>query len=289
MTEIKDIGIYFDDFFNDCFDAIKKEHNFQSLTESNKPNNAFRKGIYITPVNHINNEYHFNLLRCSSNFDGPTDNFRETDKYIVDKLNKVAKEHYNGPAQFNHILAQIYENTKIEQDNNVKEKKASIKAHSDKTKDMPINGLMAFCTFYDREVSNIEEMTSIQFKLKDCVADNNLTKKVDIVLKPNSVLIIPLLTNRLYTHEIKPSKLNIDRIPTRMGYVVRCSKTKAVYKDNKTFIIDGDGEHELQPITDEMMTHIKTLYYKENMTADVIHYGNVYTSLNNGDYLCPLI
>ena len=121
------------------------------------------------------------------------------------------------------------------------------------------------------------------------IHNNNMTKKVDIILKPNSVLIIPLLTNRLYTHEIKPSKLPIERMPTRMGYVVRCSKTKAVYKDNKTFIIDNDGEHELQPMTDEKMTHIKTLYYKENMTADVIHYGNIYTSMNNGDYMRPLL
>ena len=28
--------------------------------------------------------------------------------------------------------------------------KAKIKAHADKTKDMPVNGLMAFVTFYDK-------------------------------------------------------------------------------------------------------------------------------------------
>lgn len=203
----------------------------------------------------------------------------------MNKLNIVAQEHYANSAKFNHILAQIYENTRIA---NNKEKKASIKAHSDKTKDMPLNGLMAFCTFYDRKVTNTDEMTTIQFKLKDQVTYTELEKKVDIILKPNSVLIIPLQTNRLYTHEIKPSKLSINMIPTRMGYVVRCSKTRAVYKDDKTFIVNEDGEHEMTPLTDDMMNHIKALYYKENTTVDVIEYGNVYTSLNNGDYLCPL-
>ena len=51
------------------------------------------------------------------------------------------------PASLNHVLAQIYYNKSATEDQ--KQTKAKIKAHSDKTKDMPTNGLMAFCTFYD--------------------------------------------------------------------------------------------------------------------------------------------
>jgi hypothetical protein len=46
--------------------------------------------------------------------------------------------------------------------------------------------------------------------------------------------------NRLYTHEISPSHLPMDLIPLRLGYVIRCSKTKAIYKDNKTYIFNND-------------------------------------------------
>jgi len=59
-------------------------------------------------------------------------------------------------------------------------------------------------------------------------------------LYPNSVFIMSLEMNRLYTHEISPSHLPMDLIPLRLGYVIRCSKTKAIYKDNKTYIINND-------------------------------------------------
>jgi hypothetical protein len=36
--------------FNDIFEKISNQHTFQTLTESNKPNNAFRTGLNITNV-----------------------------------------------------------------------------------------------------------------------------------------------------------------------------------------------------------------------------------------------
>ncbi len=44
------------------------------------------------------------------------------------------------------MLAQTYHNSTTEDG---KQKKARISRHSDKTKDMPSNSVMAFCTFYD--------------------------------------------------------------------------------------------------------------------------------------------
>ena len=45
----------------------------------------------------------------------------------------------------NHVLAQIYQNTTVRE----VPKKACIPAHSDKTKDMPMEDeLIAFCTLY---------------------------------------------------------------------------------------------------------------------------------------------
>lgn len=64
----------------------------------------------------------------------------------------------------------------------------------------------------------------------------------DITLYPNSVFVMSLDMNRLYTHEIIPSILPIDRIPTRMGYVIRCSKTNAIFKNEQTYIINENNE-----------------------------------------------
>lgn len=321
-------GIYFRNYFDsvDYFDLIKNEHKFQSLTESNKPSNALRKGIYITKVNKNNNEIKFNLLRCSTNLGGSTDNFRKTDDLIINSLNTISENYFGEIIEFNHVLAQIYENYKAnslyiffmtilnyiwmllfkKQFYSMKntQKKAKIKAHSDKTKDMPSNGLIAFCTFYksfdNKEIKKSENdpfdycykngsvLTCLHFKLKKTVKED-LVKEFTVKLYPNSVFVIPLSTNRLYTHEIKPSTLPIDKIPVRMGYVVRCSKTKAVYKNNQTYI-DNNGKYiKLENGNVNDIKKIRDLYFKENTTDEVIDYGNVYFSMNSGDYKKPIV
>ena len=303
---INNVGIYIKNLFGekDYFNLLKKEHEFQTLTESNKETNAFRKGIYLTNVERIyenSDDLQFNLLRCSSNLDGPTDNFRDTDNEIINKVNGLAKSFFKNPAELNHVLAQIYENKKDEN------KKAKIKEHSDKTKDMPVNGLMAFCTFYDNDELKISEksghafkgvtlLTRLRFRLKDCVNNSTLVKQFDIILYPNSVFMMPLSTNRLYTHEILPSTMPANKLPTRMGYVIRCSKTKAVYSNGNVFIktdsnpiIDGSNTIKLvEPYTNGI-SKLKKLYYDENTTADIIDYGVFNFSLNKGDYMKPLL
>ena len=49
---INNVGVYFRNFFDDkdYFSLLSKEHEFQDLTESNKPGISYRKGIYITKV-----------------------------------------------------------------------------------------------------------------------------------------------------------------------------------------------------------------------------------------------
>lgn len=291
---IHNVGVYFPKLFNpdkDYFNLIQNEHQFQTLTESNKQSNAFRSGLYLTNIQEQNNELHFNLLRCSSNFSGPTDNFRDTDHEIVNQINCIAEQFYEQKTNFNHVLAQIYENKKIDQI----EKKAKIKEHSDKTKDMPKNGLIAFCTFYKDfmnkkfDVNGTSVLTKLRFRLKKTITDSELVKSFDVVLYPNSVFMISLSTNRLYTHEIIPSVLPIDRIPVRMGYVIRCSKTKAVYKDDKTYMYQNDDCVLLEEPTDDKIKELKDLYYQENTTHDMVYYNNFNFSLNKGDYTKPLI
>lgn len=309
---INNVGVYFRNLFgsSDYFNLLEKAHCFQSLTESNKPGSSYRKGIYITDV--VNNDDHikFNLLRCSTNLDGPTDAIKQVDNEIITTVNNITNNFFENNAKLNHVLAQIYENTKYGGFNKNSEKKAKIKSHSDKTKDMPRNGLMAFCTFYNGfdELANVgvkksktnlydycykdeTVLTKLRFKLKNIVKEkdshNNYIDKFDLVLYPNSVFIMSLNMNRLYTHEIAPSSLSVDKLPTRMGYVIRCSKTKAVYKNNQTYIDENGTYIKLEKPTDDDIKKLKDIYHKENTSDELIDYGSIYYSLNEGDYVEP--
>lgn len=304
-------GVFFRHFFNtgkNYYNSITDEHEFQLLTQSNKPQMALRKGIYLTKVEENKEELEFKLLRCSTNFRGPTDNFRDTDNEIIDKVNNISKYFYKNHVKLNHVLAQTYHNSTVLNGDRKKERKAKIKEHSDKTKDMPKDAIMAFCSFYKdyRNWNNYKKssidpydycynkktsiLTKLRFRLKKEVTDETMQKKFDIILYPNSVFLMSLLTNRLYTHEIIPSNLPIDKIPTRMGYVIRCSNTNAVYKDDQTYIIKNNIYHKLKEQTEDGVKELKELYVKENRTIEMVDYEDkFFFSLNDGDYTRPII
>ena len=303
---VNGVGIYYRRFFDpslDYFDRISKEHVFQSLTESTKPGKAYRTGIYLTPIDRVGEELHFRLLRCSTNFSGSTENFRANDRQIVDALNLEAASIFQDHAPLNHVLAQIYPNTPATDTH--KQTKAKIKTHADKTKDMPENGIMAFCTFYDRldklqpldrnafdyGDNGISGLTKLKFRLKTTVAERpecTLPERFAVTLYPNSVFFMPLSTNRLYTHEIQPSGLDAQKLPTRLGYVVRCSNTEAVYKNGQTFLKLNGKAIELEPPTPEGMVELRKLYAEENLTDAFIDYDNkFFFSMNQGDYTAP--
>ncbi|MBO2463515.1 hypothetical protein [Actinomadura violacea] len=299
-------GVHYRRFFDlgsDHFNRIRAEHAFQSLTESTKPGTAHRKGIYLTPVTRNGDELHFRLLRCSTNLSGPTEGFRPTDTRIVEALNREAAAVFRNQAPLNHVLAQIYHNTPATDER--KQSKAKISAHADKTKDMPVNGIMAFCTFYegldklqplaedafDHGVKGISGLTKLHFRLKEPTGERDggaLPPQFTVTLYPGSVFFMPLSTNRLYTHEIRPSALDAGLLPTRMGYVVRCSSAEAVHKNGRTFLkADGDLVR-LEPPTPEGMNELRRLYAEENRTSSFIDYGDAFFfSMNTGDYVAP--
>lgn len=300
------VGVYYRRFFDldfDHFNRICTEHAFQSLTESTKPGTAHRTGIYLTPVKQDGEDLHFRLLRCSTNLSGPTENFRSNDTRIVDALNQEAAFIFQNQAPLNHVLAQIYHNTPAADAQ--KQSKAKISAHADKTKDMPVNGIMAFCTFYDKldklrpltkdafdyGYKGISGLTKLHFRLKESVVErpgNTLPLQFTLTLYPNSVFFMPLSTNRLYTHEIRSSTLDAELLPTRLGYVVRCSSAEAVHKNGHTFL-EMDGKLvQLVPPTPEGMNELRTFYAEENKSHAFINYGDKFHfSMNTGDYIAP--
>lgn len=306
---IAGVGVFYRRFFAPSVDYFKQvcdEHTFQALTESNKPSKAQRSGIYLTPVTRdgASSDLNFRLLRCSTNLSGPTENFGPTDHDIVDALNHEAEGIFENYAALNHVLAQVYKNTPATSEQ--KQTKAKISSHADKTKDMPDNGIMAFCTFYnglekldtmshdafDYGYKKTSGLTRLRFRLKRTVTQdpaNPLPEIFTITLYPGSVFFMPLSTNRLYTHEIKPSGLDAERLPTRLGYVVRCSSTEAVHSDGHTYLKQRGELTKLQPATPEGVAELRSLYVEENNTHGVIDYaGKFLFSMNEGDYTAPI-
>lgn len=298
------VGVYFRRFFDptdDYFARVTGEHTFQSLTESTKPGAAHRTGIYLTPVHKVGNTLHFRLLRCSTNLSGPTENFRATDRHIVDALNQEAALVFEGAAPLNHVLAQVYPNAPAE--GATKQTKAKISPHADKTKDMPEDGVMAFCTFYDRLDAlqplpgdpfdlgrgKVTGLTRLRFRRKEAAsAPDGLPPSFTITLYPGSVFFMPLSTNRLYTHEIQPSELDASLLPTRLGYVVRCSDAEAIHEDGRTFLATAGARVALEAPTEEGMAELRRLYAEENKTTHPIVYGaHLRFSMNAGDYRAP--
>ncbi|MFI8768801.1 hypothetical protein ACIGN6_28385 [Streptomyces sp. NPDC053792] len=307
-VRVHGVGVYYRRFFEldaDHFGRIRAEHAFQSLTESTKPGTAHRSGIYLTPVTQDGDELHFRLLRCSTNLSGPTESFRPTDTRIVEALNREAAAVFRNQAPLNHVLAQIYHNTRATSER--KQSKARISSHADKTKDMPVNGVMAFCTFYDGldklqplaedafdyGVKGVSGLTRLHFRLKEPAEGRDgvaLPPQFTVTLHPGSVFFMPLSTNRLYTHEIRPSPLDAELLPTRLGYVVRCSGAEAVHKDGRTFLKVAGDLLELGPPTPDGMNELRRLYAEENRTSSFIDYGDEFLfSMNTGDYIAPRI
>lgn len=283
------LGQYESHFFSTSyFRHICAEHVFQSLTESNKPGTAHRTGIYLTPVVQQGPELHFRLLRCSTNLSGPTDNFRATDRAIVEALNERAAALFENAAPLNHVLAQVYHNTPAGPQQ--KQTKAKISAHADKTKDMPRHGIMAFCTFYDGlEGKGENALTKLRFRVKEDQSAR-VPAEFTVTLHDSSVFFMPLSTNRFYTHEIISPPLDAAKLPTRLGYVVRCSSTEAVHKGGHTFIRRGDKEMQLAPETPEGVAELRKMYADENRTSGFIDYGDRFLfSMNKGDYAAPLV
>merc|ERR1711879_84740 len=128
-------------------------------------------------------------------------------------------------------------------------------------------------------------LTELKFRPKPSV--EGLTE-FSVKLYPNSVYIIPLSTNRLYTHEIVPPPF--PQIPTRMGYVARCSATNVVIdREGIASIVEGDNRVPMRQMTPEDMDELRRLYFLENTTHDVIDYGDIYYSMNMGDYKRPSV
>lgn len=167
---------------------------------------------------------------------------------------------------------------------------------------MPPNGLIAFCTFYindieiktkaskivlfDRVYKQGSALTKLRFQLKNCV-DGDYEKDFSVILYPNSAFLIPLSTNRLYTHSIVPPTLPVDKIPTRLGYVIRCSKTNAVHRNGGTYLLKEGQLQMLERPTPLDRAEIKGLYCRQNTTDQPIDYGSITYTLNDGDHLKP--
>jgi hypothetical protein len=141
----------------------------------------------------------------------------------------------------------------------------------------------------DTNCTNFHKLINANFwliKLKSTVNDAALEKEFSVTLYPNSAFLIPLSTNRLYTHEIKPSVLNVDHIPVRMGYVARCSNLEALHRNGQTYIKEN-GEL-LELADDDQKKEFFKLRGQENSIMNFTYPKLSYT-LSAGDTIMPKI
>lgn len=362
---IHNVGVFYPKYFQhrDVFDQVSR-HKFHNLRQSTKDGVAYRTGVYISPCRYLKSQssdsdqsqsecdcdsdsyIETHLLRCSTNFPGPTENTMEIDNELIAAAQVAVNECFTERVELNHVLAQIYWNTTFTKKSGIEvPRKARIVAHSDKTKDMPRNAVMAFASFYQGYDSETEcfqidgvkksktdpfdytfegksVLSSLKFTLKTqcdslksyCLKDTfsggekafsgsekekSFKQYVFTVkLYPNSLFIIPLSTNRMYLHETVPPNVPIDKIPVRMGYVIRCSKTRVLYTPNipriQPRIVMDDSINEtitrsipMHEMTETERVELGTLYRRENATCDIIDYPLFLSSMNEGDYMTP--
>ena len=77
-------------------------------------------------------------------------------------------------------------------------------------------------------------------------------------------------------------------LPTRLGYVVRCSKTEAFHSRGITFLQIHGQPVPLEPPTEAGMHALRELYAIENRSDAFVDYGDRFRfSMNQGDYKAP--
>ena len=62
--------------------------------------------------------------------------------------------------------------------------------------------------------------------------------------------------------------MDVKQLPTRLGYVIRCSNTEAIHKNDKTYILDNNSLIELIEPCDEEVKRLKELYWKIQSMID---------------------
>ncbi len=151
---------------------------------------------------------------------------------------------------------------------------------------------------FDLQHRGISVLTRLRFRLKRDIADTcTRPREFDVVLYPNSVFLMPLSTNRLYTHEVVPSVFPPEVLPVRLAYTLRCSNRVAVHRGGRTYFAhSSDGIGEMVPMEDvqeQSAAVLQQLFAEENLTSRRIRYNEddaVWNfSFSRGDYMRPLI
>lgn len=74
-----------------------------------------------------------------------------------------------------------------------------------------------------------------------------------------------------------------------MGYTIRNSKTKAIFMNGSTYIIENNKYIALKKGNENEIGELRKLYFEENTSDKIIDYGKIYFSMNSGDYKKPIM
>lgn len=299
----------------DWYDEVTKAHNWQHLTVHNNKSDAHRLGTYLCEVkDNGNGEYDYLLMRCSTNFRGPTQCFQDVDRFLLRRATQLLQPYFKQQVKLNHILAQMYVNGQT---------KAGISRHADKDEDfekdeksgkVASHCMIVFISLYEGYVNGTfpklklersredhfdfvygkggeTALTGLEFNRKQQLEFPEHTPHSFVVrLPPNSVLAIPLYTNNLMTHGTVASKLPSALIPTRLGIVPRTGGCVAKWRDGKTWLWNSTTRswEALHPATWKEIQLLKDKYKTQNFSDQDPQYEEFFFSMNEGDYEAPL-
>ena len=177
---------------------IKDSYTFISIHKI--PLNIHNVGVFYKSL--FSNKNYFEKIQQEHNF---TNNLKNIDYEIINIINNEIKYNFTQSIELNNIFIQTY-NTNMD--------------YFNKNINIEENGVIVFCTFYEKEPEFKTFLSEIKFKLKDKIMYPEFQEEFTLTLWNNSVFIIPQKTNMLYTYEIIQPEFLSKHIPKRINYII---------------------------------------------------------------------
>lgn len=177
------------DFPANLFDQLSNSIEFENIADG-------RKGANL--INCMNNL--IPLVRTTTVYHKPHQNFLPIHFHIIDHINKVAENNL----EFNNALVELYDY-----------KYRNMKYHSDQSIDLNENSYICLFSCYDDPITNNLRKLKIKNKISN--------ECFDIILDHNSVVIFSTNTNRKHLHKIVLEQNTSNNL--WLGITFRQSKT----------------------------------------------------------------
>lgn len=226
---------YIFDFINNPFTIFINDigDKFEDICEGRKGINAVKLNDNMVPI-----------VRTTTVYSKSAFEFTPIFNNLVNSIKRISKI---DDIDFNNGLVELYDSTY-----------RKMGFHSDQSLDLVDNSYICICSFYD----NINPLCYRKLVIK-----NKLSKEVnEIILEPNSFVIFPTETNKIYLHKIILNNINSNLL--WLGITFRLSKTFINFINGTPFInnniilrlADNKESEEFRKLKGMENQHIEWIY-----------------------------